>query len=228
MSFRGFGPQAIPFLKALAFHQNKEWFEANRITFERDAKEPMGDLIEDLSATFAKAKIPLKGDRKASIFRQNRDVRFAKDKSPYKTNLGAVMSRGGAKNDKGFLYIHLSPERCFSAAGFYMPEPADLAKMRSAIVRAPKVWAEIAGKLSAAGFEFMEEDALKRLPKGFEDVADPAVAEAIKRKTIVCGRDIAEARLGRPELVAELVDFTKKSMPLMNWGWAAIADERTK
>ena len=99
MAFQGFGPKALPFLKALGFHQTKEWFEANRATYESDLKTPMGDLVEDLSAAFAKAKIPLKGDRQASLFRINRDVRFAKDKSPYKTNVGAVMTRGGSKND---------------------------------------------------------------------------------------------------------------------------------
>ena len=61
----------------------------------------MGDLVEDLSAAFAKARIPLKGDRKTSVFRIHRDVRFAKDKSPYKTNVGAVLTRGGGKNDPG-------------------------------------------------------------------------------------------------------------------------------
>ena len=101
MSFQGFGPQALPFLKALAFHQTKEWFEANRATYEFDLRTPMGDLVEQLSAAFAKAKIPLKGDRKSSLFRIHRDVRFAKDKSPYKTNVGAVMTRFGKKNEPG-------------------------------------------------------------------------------------------------------------------------------
>src|SRR5271170_6160111 len=117
--FHGFGPQALPFLKALAFHQTREWFEANRATYESDLKTPMGDLVEDLAVAFASAKIPLKGDRKASLFRINRDVRFAKDKSPYKTQAGAVMTRGGAKNDVGLLYVHVALDGCFAAAGFY-------------------------------------------------------------------------------------------------------------
>jgi uncharacterized protein (TIGR02453 family) len=86
MPFSGFGPQALPFFKALAFHQTKDWFEANRAIYEGDVKTPFGDLVEALAARFAKEKIPLKGDRKASLFRINRDVRFAKDKSPYKGN----------------------------------------------------------------------------------------------------------------------------------------------
>ena len=118
MPFSGFGPQAVPFFKALAFHQTKDWFEANRAIYEGEIKGPLGDLVEDLAARFAKAKTPLKGDRKASLFRINRDVRFAKDKSPYKTNAGAVLSRTGAKNDPGMLYFHVAAEGCFAAAGF--------------------------------------------------------------------------------------------------------------
>ena len=69
MSFQGFGPKALPFFKALAFHQSKEWFEANRETYESEVKGPLGDFVEDTAARLAKAKIPIKGDRKSSAFR---------------------------------------------------------------------------------------------------------------------------------------------------------------
>ena len=67
-------------------------------------------------------------------------MRFAKDKSPYKTNVGAVMTRGGAKNEPGLFYFHVAVDGCFTAAGFYDPEPEQLAKLRAAIARAPKAW----------------------------------------------------------------------------------------
>src|ERR1019366_7797926 len=62
MPFSGFGPQAVPFFKALAFHQTKDWFEANRAIYEDEIKRPLGDLVEDLAARFAKAKTPPKDD----------------------------------------------------------------------------------------------------------------------------------------------------------------------
>ena len=147
MPFSGFGPQAVPFFKALAFHQTKDWFEANRAIYEDEIKGPLGDLVEDLAARFAKAKMPLKGDRKASLFRIYRDVRFAKDKSPYKTNAGAVLTRTGTKNDPGLLYFHVAADGCFVAAGFWQPEPEALARLRAAIVRAPKAWKTMVAKL---------------------------------------------------------------------------------
>ena len=65
MAFSGFGPQTVPFFKALAFHQTKDWFDANRAIYDDEIKGPLGDLVEELTARFAKARIGLKGDRKA-------------------------------------------------------------------------------------------------------------------------------------------------------------------
>lgn len=226
MSFQGFGPQALPFFKALGFHQTKEWFEENRATYEGEVKAPFGDLVEDLSAAFAKAGVPLKGDRKASLFRLNRDVRFAKDKSPYKTHAGAVLTRGGAKNDKGLFYIHIAPDECFVAAGFYHPEPDDLSALRRAIARAPKDYEKVLAVLKKAKLELSEEDSLKRLPRGFEGVTEPKIAAAIMKKSFLCSRPLDAARLASSALVDDLAAFGKQALPLLQWGWSAIVDER--
>lgn len=226
MSFQGFGPQAQPFFKALGFHQSKEWFEANRAIYEGQIKGPLGDLVEDLAARFAQAGTPLKGDRKASLFRINRDVRFAKDKNPYKTNAGAVLTRSGGKNDPGLLYIHLAADGCFAAAGFYQPEPDQLARLRAAIVRAPKAWGAMTGKLGKAGLALSDEYALKRTPRGFEDVADPALVAALRNKSFICSRPIPDARLAAPALADDLQAFARDAAPLLEWGWSAVVDAR--
>src|ERR1700722_4505129 len=185
MSFKGFGPQALPFFKALAFHQTREWFEENLATYETEAVGAFGDLIAGRASAFAKARIPLKGDRKASLFRLNRDIRFSKDKSPYKTHAGAVMTRGGAKNDKGLLYIHIAPDGCFVAAGFYHSEPAGLAGLRGASGRAPKAYAKMIGALKKAKIEIDDEEDMKRLPRGFETVKEPEIAAALMKKSYI-------------------------------------------
>ena len=226
MSFNGFGADALPFFKALAFHQTKEWFEENRVTYENEVKAPFGDLVEDLSAAFAKAKIPLRGDRKSSLFRLHRDIRFAKDKSPYKTHAGAVLTRGGGKDDMGLFYIHIAPDGCFAAAGFYHPEPAALSAMRRAVVRAPKDYEKVTKGLDKAKISFRAEESLTRLPRGFEAVADPAIAAAVMRKSHIGSRPIEPARLASPDLVEDLVLFAKQTLPLLQWGWAAVIDER--
>ena len=226
MAFRGFGPQALPFFRALAFHQTKEWFEANRAIYETEVKGPLGDLVEDLAAACAKARIPLKGDRKASLFRIHRDVRFAHDKSPYKTNAGAALTRTGAKDEPGMLYLHVAADGCFSAAGFWRPEPEELARLRAAVARAPKAWKAMVAKLAKGGLALEDEYTIKRAPRGFEEVADPEIAAAIRSTSFICSRDVADARLAEPALVDDLVAFAHDALPLLEWGWSAVADAR--
>ena len=226
MSFTGFGPQALPFFKALAFHQTKEWFEANRAIYDNEIRGPFGDLVEDVAAALAKSGSLLKGDRKSSLFRIHRDVRFAKDKSPYKTSAGAVLTRSGGKNDPGLLYFHLAPEGCFVAAGFYDPEPEELARLRAAIVRAPAAWSTMTGRLGKVGLKLTEEYAMKRAPRGFEDVADPAIAAALRHKSFVCSRPVPSERIAMPALVDDLCAFAGEAKPLLEWGWSAVVDVR--
>jgi uncharacterized protein (TIGR02453 family) len=227
MPFAGFGPRALPFFKALAFHQSKEWFEDNRAIYESEVKAPLGDLVEDLTASFAGAGIPLKGDRKTSIFRLNRDVRFSKDKRPYKTNAGALLTRTGAKQDfSGAFYIHISPEGSFAAAGFYQPEPGVLGRMRRAIVRSPKAYARAIADLERGGMSISYEDKLTRLPRGFEEVADPVIVEALKRRSHIGSRPIPDEGLADTGLVEELTRCAKSALRLLEWGWSAIAEAR--
>ena len=142
-------------------------------------------LLDDLTATFAKKKIPLKADGKRSIFRIHRDVRFAKDKSPYKTHCGAVMTRSAARWTTGSSTSTSIPEGCFAAAGFYMPEAADLAKLRKAIAgdakRSPRSTAALKkGKLALG-----TESQLSRIPRGFEALKDSPLAGAIRLKSFI-------------------------------------------
>ena len=219
MTFKGFGPQALPFLKALGFHQSKPWFEENRAIYEREIKEPLGDLVEDLSAALTEAKIPLRGDRKKAVFRLHRDTRFSKDKSPYKTNSGAVLNRDGTRGTGGMLYLHIAPEGCFVAAGWYMPEPADLAKFRAAIVNSPKTFFAMEAALAKGKLALSDDYTLKRTPKGYEQVSDPALLKAVKRTGFVLSRPLKEADLSKPKLIASILAFAKDALPLLQYGW---------
>ena len=133
--FQAFGAKALPFFKALAFHQNKQWYDENRSLYEEHVRAPLSALLRDVAAQLARKKINLSGDPKKVIFRLNRDVRFSNDKSPYKTHAGAALYRNGDKKDgNGLVYIHISPQESFLAAGFYHPEPAYLKAIRQSII----------------------------------------------------------------------------------------------
>jgi len=228
MTFAGFGPKALPFFKALAFHQSREWFEANRETYESAIRGPMGDLVEDVAERLREAKIPIKGDRKSSLFPIHRDVRFSANKDPYKTNSGIVLTRSGGKNDPGLLYFHLSSGTCFFAAGFYLPESDKLARLRAAAARSPKAFKAMTAKLKKAGLALSAEDSLKRAPRGFEAIDDPEIAAATRLKSMVCLRPVAEAAIASPALVDDFCAFAADALPLLKWGWDAVVDSRSR
>jgi uncharacterized protein (TIGR02453 family) len=228
MTFAGFGPKALPFFKALKFHQSREWFEANREIYESAVKGPMGDLVEEVAERLRNAKIPIKGDRKSSLFRIHRDVRFSANKDPYKTNSGVVLTRSGDKNDPGLLYFHLSPGTCFFAAGFYLPDPDRLARLRAGAARSPKAFKAMTAKLEKAGLALSAEDSLKRAPRGFEAINDPEIAAATRLKSLICQRPVAEAAIASPGLADDFCAFAADALPLLKWGWDALADSRQR
>ena len=226
MAFEGIGPKALPFFRALAFHQTKEWFEANREIYETEIKAPLGDLVEETVERLAKAKISIRGDRKSSLFRIHRDVRFSTNKDPYKTNAGVALTRSGSKSDPGVLYFHLSPEECFFAAGFHMPDPHELARLRASAVRGAKAFKRMTTKLAKAGLSLSDQDSLKRAPRGLEDIDDPEIAAAARLRSFICLRPVTEAQVAQSGLVADFCVFARDSLPLLAWGWDALAETR--
>lgn len=162
----------LKFLKDLKKNNNKPWFEKNRKVYE-NAKADLGEFIQKVIELHGK-KDPSIASLKAkdTMFRINRDVRFSKDKSPYKDNMGAYMGKGGKKSIFGGYYFHVQPGRCFMGGGLWMPMPAELNKVRQEIdynfnelkkIIGSKNFKSIYGDLSRN-----EEYTLTRLPKGYE------------------------------------------------------------
>lgn len=220
--FGGFGPQALAFFKALDFHQDRAWFQDNKDLYERELRQPMAALVADLTNRFAATGIPLAGDPKRSVLRIHRDVRFSKDKRPYKTNIGATLTRDGSKMSQGLLYLHVAPDRSFAAAGFYQPEPAELAAIRASILRQPERWRAVVRGLDAAGLSFSSEYRLSRLPRGVPADIAPDLAEALRLKSLVVSRPFGEADIHRPDLVETVQDFASSALPLLTFAWAAV------
>lgn len=221
-TFTGFGPKALAFFEALKFHQDKAWFEENRGLYESDVLEPMVALVDDLTADFAKRKIPLRGDGKRAIFRLNRDVRFSKDKSPYKTHAGAVLTRTGDKKEPGLLYIHIDPTGCFAAAGFYRPEAPMLAVFRKAMLANPQKAKALLTKLDKAGLALGTFDQLTRVPRGFEALKDGPLDALVRMKSLVVQHDLPADAITRPGLADTIVDFAERARPLLDFGWGAV------
>jgi uncharacterized protein (TIGR02453 family) len=225
--FEGFRPAAQHFFRDLAANNNRDWFLAHKAEYEAEVRAPLAALVQALSFAFATLDVPLTGDPKRSIFRINRDVRFSHDKSPYKTNAGAVLSRDGTKTGRGLLYLQpVSAEGAFVALGFYHSEPADLAALRQAMIAAPKGWAKLEASLAKAGLELSREEALQRLPKGYEAAAGSPVAEALKLRNLVVQRPLTPEQVQSAGLVEEVVAFAQAGLPLLRFGWQAFAEAR--
>ena len=226
-AFTGFSREGVAFLTELAANQSREWFEPRKALYERELRDPLAALVASLGLALAAHDIELNCDPKRAIFRIYRDVRFGKDKSPYKTHISAAMSRDGDKGAPGVLYLHIEPAGSFAASGFYMPQPGDLHAIRERIVGRPKEFADMMAGLRKAKLDFSRDDALKRTPRGFEQAADPAIIDILRLKTLVVTRTIAPKTLhDGDKLVAELVAFAQAAAPLLRFGWSAITAAR--
>lgn len=221
-AYSGFGDKALPFLKALGFHQNRQWFHDNKDIFEQHLNEPRGRLIDDLASRLAEAGIPLTCTRKTSTFRINRDVRFAKEKHPYNTHVSAVVTRSGTKKDQGLLYFHIAPSDSFLSVGFYAMEPDELRAFREAIVaRKPQFEAAIKPLLDL-GFIFDQDNALKRTPRGFEDVTDAETVALLRLRHLTLSRTFSSDRLKGTALLEDLVELAAAAQPFLSFGWRVI------
>src|SRR6266480_4981209 len=124
-----FTPRALSFFRQLARHNEKPWFEAHRDEYETEVREPMRELIEDLDTRFAQFAPEIGGDPKRSMFRIYRDIRFSKDKSPYKTHAACWFHHRNAARSVGSeadagsagFYFHLQPGKSMIGAGLWMP-----------------------------------------------------------------------------------------------------------
>ena len=228
--FAGFTPESLGFFKAIAFHQDREWFHDNKALYEAEIREPLIELLEQLSDRFDKAGIKLQGDKR-SMFRINRDVRFAKDKRPYQTHAGAVLTRSGGKNDPGLVYVHITaPDMesmsgatlgSFMAAGFHHPDSGMLNAIRTAIKRKPKVFQEMEAALKKAKLGLEIDSQLTRVPRGFEDMKGSDVEGAIRLKNFIVEEPLSESVVTSARLIDTIAKFAERSMPLLEFGWKA-------
>lgn len=168
-AFPGFPPASRKFLQQLRRHNNREWFEKNRHVYEASLKEPVRELVAALGTEFARFAPEIVADPAKSIYRIYRDVRFSKDKSPYKTHVAAIFPvRGLTKNSGPGLYFHYSAEEVLIAGGVYMPQPAELRAIREHIaVEHKRLKKIVTEKKFRALFSGLQGEQSKRLPKGW-------------------------------------------------------------
>src|SRR4051794_39458113 len=175
-----FSPRLFAFLRELADHNEREWFNANKARYEHELKEPALAFIEDMAYRLPQVAPQLTADKR-SLFRIYRDTRFAKDKTPYKTHVGIYFRHARAADaDTAGLYLHLEPGHVFMGAGIWHPGSPGLKRIRDALVARPGAWREALAAV-APEWTLANGEALKRPPAGY--AADHPLIEDIKRKS---------------------------------------------
>jgi uncharacterized protein (TIGR02453 family) len=217
--FTGFADPEARFFRALAKHQDRAWFQAHRHEYDDGWVTPMGLLLaevrERIDPLFVRHAL---GEPK--IFRLHRDVRFAKDKSPYKTHIGGYVPLGGTGSGPAHpvpVYVQFGTET-FLGAGHYMMDAGQLARYREAVLdeRRGRALVRIVTALEKAGCTLVAFETLKKVPRGI-DPAHPR-AELLKRKSLAVEFPTIPKRLIRsPVLVGWLVQQIGKAVPLVEW-----------
>jgi uncharacterized protein (TIGR02453 family) len=221
IAFAGFTPAASKFFKELADNQNATWFAEHKADYEQLVKAPMTALVEAVTQRLASSSLPLCGDAKRSVFRINRDIRFSTDKSLYKTNASAVLSRDGSKTSPGLLYFQFGATEVFAASGFYMPRPDTLQLLRGGMSWRAKEWLAVREGLRKRGLHLMTEGALVRVPKGFES-APAELHDDLRLKSWAVRQDVLIKVARSPELVEVLAQLALASADMLEFGWTAI------
>jgi uncharacterized protein (TIGR02453 family) len=220
--FRGFEPAALQFLADLADNNDRDWFKPRKAEFERLVREPLEALCVALADRFERLGLPLRADPRKSPFRIYRDVRFSKDKSPYKTYQGADFpwieghaDVGGPRGAVGG-YFHLAPGDIFVGGGMWHPERARLAAFREAVDRDPnRVLRAIEDDRFRSVFGSVTGDSLTRNPKGFP--ADHPYSPYLRLKDVVFFRRLSDADIFSPELPDRIAKDLDAARPVMRF-----------
>jgi len=205
----------LSFLTELAQNNNRDWFQANKKRYQ-DALATYTDMVNEILTELRKSDPRLEGlAAKDAIFRIYKDIRFSKDKTPYKTHFGAFMAKGGRKTLQAGYYIQISPTEAFIAAGSYMPEKDQLYAMRQEIAFNPEPIRRLLADKNLKEFSLFEEDKLKTGPKGFPK--DHPAMDLICNRHFILSRDMKEAELLDPAFIKKITAEFRLTVPFVSY-----------
>lgn len=205
--FPGFPADLFQFLAELGLNNEREWFEPRKQRYEGSVLEPalafiraMAPRLREVSPAFVAVDERVGG----SLMRVHRDVRFSKDKSPYKTNVGIQFRHATGKDVHApGLYVHLEPGECFLGAGLWHPEPDALARIRGRIVEEPDAWQRVRDHAGFRAVFALQGESLARPPRGF-DPEHPHI-EDLRRKDHIAVASLPVSVVTRPGAVDEVI-----------------------
>jgi uncharacterized protein (TIGR02453 family) len=224
MGKRYFTPKLFHFLEDLADHNDREWFKANQDVYEATVREPALEFINDFATPLAKISPHFSADSRkvgGSLFRIQRDTRFAKDKTPYKTNTGMQFRHVMAQDahSPGY-YVHLQPRECFVGVGLWRPETKVAYQIREAIVADPTGWKRATRSKRFSDVLEIGGDSLARPPRGI-DPEHPLI-EDLKRKDFIASTKITQKMVTSNHFMEDLTAIFERATPFMRFMCEAV------
>jgi len=224
-AFAGFSSKALTFLRQLKRNNRRDWFEENKPTYTADVQEPMRDLVQEMDTRFGRFAPEIIGDVKKSVFRIYRDVRFSKDKSPYKTHAACWFYHRGAgkkvgqeahEGGAGF-YFHLEPGASFVGAGIWMPPRPSLQRLRDAIANDHVKFVAVANspQIKRRFGGLSEEGRLSRVPRGYP--SDHPAGDLLRHVSYIVGRSLKDDEVLSSKLPRTLEKDFSVALPLVRW-----------
>jgi uncharacterized protein (TIGR02453 family) len=216
--------EVFRFYRELAANNDRAWFERNKARYQSEVRDPLLQFVSDFGPRLNRINPHFVADPRpvgGALFRIHRDVRFSKDKSPYKTHAGLRFPHEDGKNvhAPGY-YLHLEPGSVFAGAGIWHPDPPTLRKVRDALVADPAGW-----KRAISAKRFRERcalggECLKTPPRGY-DPEHPLV-EDLKRKDLVAYAAFTEKQATAPDFLKQFVDVCTAMKPFMAFATRAV------
>ena len=219
MSTRYFTPNLFAFLRELEHNNDRTWFKSNQERFEEHVREPALEFINDFAKPLAAISKNFVADSRkvgGSLFRIQRDTRFAKEKTPYKLNTGVQFRHFMAKDAHapGF-YMHIQPGECFMGVGLWRPETKVAYQVRQHIADNQTTWKRATRSKRFTDIYSLDGDSLKRPPSGYE--MDHPLIEDLKRKDFIASTRLTQKQITSDELMQDFTDNCKRAVPFMRF-----------
>ncbi len=222
--FEGFPRNGLSFLSRLKKNNNRPWFQKHKQEYEEDLRFPMQCFVATLGQLMADAAPEFEFNPKKAIFRIYRDVRFSKNKAPYKTNIGAFFAprgRGYSEGDLGGFYVGIHPPEIYVGGGIYMPSGQQLKLIRQHIVKDSDGFLAIVGdRKFKKEFGEIEGERLQKAPLGYPK--DHPMIEYLKCKQFFAGRTLPESACLRARFVHEAARTLTDVLPFVRWLHGAV------
>jgi len=214
--FMGFPPEGIRFLRRLKKNNRRDWFADHKSDYEEFVKFPMETLIASLAGPIGKLAPGFVVNPKKSMFRIYRDTRFSRNKNPYKTHVAAIFHPKGKWQESASFYLHIEPGQTFLAGGVYMPDGAQLKKIRAAIAADPKGFLGVVkSKSFRTTFGGLTGDTLSRAPMGY--APDHPMIEWLKYKQFIVTAEWPEKAAADKKFPARAAALYGKMLPLVGF-----------